>query len=149
MQTNQLLKQAFILLLVIAVLDVFNEIFYLHLTVWWFDVLLHFLSGLCVSIGGISFWFSIFRVSNPKQLKIILTGLGWAIIVGLLWEIFELYFGLTLLSDGIIYWRDTTSDLLVDVSGGILGVVYATRIIQIRSNDANNMSSIESIRKFD
>ena len=49
----------------------------------------------------------------------------FAILVGVLWEIFELHFGITLLSDGIIYIRDTASDLIMDISGGLLGVVYS------------------------
>lgn len=130
MKSNQLLKQAFILLLIIAVLDVLSEIFYFHLTIWWYDIILHFLSGVCVSIGGVSFYFSLFKNNVPSRAKIIFTGLALAIFVGVLWEIFELHFGLTFLSDGIVYIRDTASDLIMDLSGGLLGVAYTINFLK-------------------
>ncbi len=128
MKATQLFKQAFILLLIIGFLDVLVQTFYLYWTLWWSDSLLHFLAGICVAMGSISAWFILFD-KEKNTLKILTIGMVWVILVGVVWEIFELHFGLTFLSDGIIYVRDTISDLIMDVSGGLLGIVYANKFL--------------------
>ena len=76
-------------------------------------------------MGGISVWLYLFGQSMPENKKIILIGLLSVIFVGVVWEIFEVHFGITFLSDGIVYIRDTFSDLILDLCGGIFGVLYA------------------------
>ena len=127
---TKLFKHAFILLLVIATLDILGEVFYLYWSIWWFDTLLHFLSGICVTMGGISVYFYIFKNLTPDTTKIILIGLAWIVFIGVIWEIFELYFGITFLSDGITYIRDTSSDLLMDIIGGLVGSLYASKTLK-------------------
>ena len=130
MKASQLFKHAFILLIIIGFLDFFANTFYLYWTIWWSDLLLHFLSGVCVAMGGISVWFFIFSKKETNILETLFVGMVWVVLVGLVWEIFELHFGATFLSDGQIYVVDTISDLLMDISGGFLGGVYAIKLLK-------------------
>ncbi len=62
--------------------------------------------------------------------KIIFTGFLGALFIGILWEFYELYFEITSISDGISYLTDTSSDILMDISGGILGGLYSLRFFK-------------------
>ena len=125
MKDTPLFKQTVTLLLIIAVLDLMAFIFYLHWTIWWYDVLLHFLSGVCVAMATVMFW-NHFRVaSQTSVLKMIFIALLGTFIVGFLWEVYELSLGATSFLEGVAYWRDTASDLIMDTSGGFFGALYA------------------------
>ncbi len=125
---RELFRTSFVLLVVVAFLFFVGEAFYLRWTFWWFDVVLHFLGGLCVAMGGLSTWLYLSSSTNISNTKLTLVGLLWALAIGIIWEIFEVHFGITFLSDGIAYVRDTASDLIMDICGGIFGVLYAVRL---------------------
>lgn len=129
MKSSQLFKHAFILLIIIGFLDFFASSLYLYWTVWWSDMLLHFLSGICVAMGGVSVWLFIFNREETDPWKTLWIGMSWVILVGMLWEIFELRFGATSLSDGMIYITDTISDSFMNISGGLFGVVYSIKLL--------------------
>jgi uncharacterized membrane protein YdcZ (DUF606 family) len=126
----RLLKEVFVLLITISLLNYIGNILYLHFYFWWYDVILHFLSGLSLGIM-IVFFFS-FYSNNAlnSQLKTILLAVLFSLFVGIIWEIFELHFGLTSLSDGLVYIRDTASDIIIDVCGGFFGALYARSVIK-------------------
>lgn len=52
-----------------------------------------------------------------------------SLIIGVLWEYFELHFQITFLSDGWNYWTDTSSDVFLDVLGGFLAAKYSFYIL--------------------
>ena len=120
-----LFKKTFALLFIIAVLNFISNELYLQWTFWWIDVLLHFLSGATVAMATIIVWNHFGRVSKFHKLKIIAVAVFSAFVVGIIWEIYELYFGITFLSDGIVYVRDTASDLIMDICGGFFGTLHA------------------------
>jgi len=91
-------------------------------------MVLHFLGGAVVAMGGVATWLYLFPETNSDITKIILTALFWVIFIGILWELYEVHFGITFLSDGIVYVRDTASDLIMDICGGIFGVLYTLRL---------------------
>ena len=126
MINKELFKQAFILLIIIGILDLAGNILYLHWTLWWFDTVLHILGGFCVSLATLSFLSS---GTENNKLKIIILAIFVVFVVGILWEIFELYFGLTFLSDGIYYWMDTTSDILANTCGAFFSALYSFKIL--------------------
>ena len=129
MKDTPLFKQTVILLLTIAVLDLTAFVFYLHWTVWWFDVLLHFLSGSCVAMATVMFWNHFRGASQTSRLKMIFIALLGTIIIGFLWEAYELLLSATSFSDGIAYIKDTIYDLVMDISGGFFGALYAYKLI--------------------
>ena len=118
-----LFKRSLFIFFVISILNWMGLFFYLHWTIWWFDVFLHFLGGFCAVCALLSL--NYFRhLSFRKTFVIALIGV---FCIGVLWEIFELIIGGTSFSDGSIYWFDTVSDLILDIGGGMLGVKYSLK----------------------
>ncbi len=107
-------------------------------TLHYYDTVVHFLAGICVGLGTV--WLAM-NVSKKEmtQKRVAAVALVGAIIVGIAWEIFEVTNGITFLSDGIHYVTDTSSDLLMDVCGGIVASLYVWRIIlKTKNNTSTN-----------
>lgn len=124
MTNTSLFRQATILLVLIAFLEISADLFYFHWTYWWFDMFLHFISGVCVAMASIVFLSFNFRLIKSSKFWMIFTTLIIVLVIGILWEIFELFIGATSLSDGVIYIKDTKSDIFLDLLGGFLGALY-------------------------
>ena len=130
MLKKEIFKRAFWVLVALGALDFVANKLYLHWEFWWIDVILHFLGGLSVALFALWFFATNFDFKNWSQKKILTAALVCAILVGVLWEIFELHFGLTSLSDGWHYYADTGSDLIMDTVGGIFGFLWAARLLK-------------------
>ena len=129
MLETRLFRHIFILLFVVAILNFLGTTFYLYWTLWGFDTVVHFLAGASVSMAVVLFWEYYFPNKTPSLIKTIFLAVLVAFIIGILWEIYELYFDLTSFSDGIVYVRDTLSDLLMDITGGFFGTLWAMKIL--------------------
>lgn len=87
---------------------------------WWLDIVVHFLGGFF--IGGFIIWL-LFRGLNwreyvTQKTKIFFTALFAALIVGGLWEVFEIFIGAT--SPSYSYFMsDTFSDFGADIAGAL------------------------------
>ena len=109
----------------IAVLHVVALAFYFYWTLWWFDVLQHFLAGFWIVL--LTFWI-VFRLRpsfispfiNTPATFLILALIG-AFAVGLGWEIFE-YTIQVYFAENYVF--DTISDLAMDVIGAFAGYIY-------------------------
>ncbi len=124
-----LFKHTFMSLVVVAVLDIVAIKLHLFWSFSWFDMPVHFMGGFCVALA------SVWMVSYNSHFKVLYRNIFFislcgALCVGVAWEIFELYFGITFLSDGILYIRDTGSDLSMDVLGGLFGSWYAFSLLK-------------------
>lgn len=128
MVRTRLFKNTFILLVLVAMLDLVGIYLYLYWTVWWFDMVTHFLAGGVVGLATLLAWQKFSIIKDEKMSKIIWSAIIAGLIVGLLWEGFELYFDLTSFSDGVVYVTDTVSDLILDTVGAFLGVLYGMKI---------------------
>ena len=128
MVRNKLFKQTFWFLFFIGILNLFATYFYLYWTSWWFDLLMHFLGGFWVSMVVLSVW-SLFN-KNSQNILSFKKVFFWVVLVSILWEIFELIIGATMISDGKVFIVDTLSDLLMDFIGGILGFLYAKNLLK-------------------
>lgn len=128
MITKPLFKRTFALLILIGVGDFVANALYLYWTVWWADMIMHFSAGFCVAMAGIVFW-QFFLDKNISFKKAVAVAFMFTITVGLMWEIFETYFEIAMTSDGYSYVTDTISDLILDVSGGILGAIYSYKVL--------------------
>ena len=129
MLEKQLFKKAFILLFIVGGLAVIDRNLYLTWNFWWFDKIMHFMSGATVAMT-VTLLCIYFDKFLHDKMKIILVCFIGVLIVGILWELFELYFGITSLSDGMAYYKDTGGDLLMDVVGGIAGALYSLKYIR-------------------
>jgi hypothetical protein len=130
MLTKTLFKRAFLALAATAVLNWIAIKFYLYWTVWGADSVVHFFGGMCAALAVLWIFSEKSELKNWSRGRILFAALGGAFLVGVLWEIFELHFGITALSDGARYFSDTASDLLMDALGGAAGFFSAWRLLK-------------------
>lgn len=118
----KLLLDSLIVILVVAILHGAALVFYLYWQYAWYDILVHFLGG--VFLGLLLLWLLLhsgyFTVPTSKTL-IMLNLLFGTLIVGALWEVFEVVAGVPILED---YALDTSIDLLMDFLGAFLAYFY-------------------------
>lgn len=127
---KSLLKRTVALLFLIGILYLVAEVLHLHWTVWWYDVFLHFISGASVAMAIILFFGNLFDLSKINKTKIIFITLFSTLVIGILWEYFELYIiHTTSLYDMDFYKKDTVSDILADLSGGFFGTLYSFKFL--------------------
>jgi Kef-type K+ transport system membrane component KefB len=127
MTSRNLFWRTLALFILIAIMYILAEFFYLHWSIWWYDVILHFLSGFCASMFFVYFYFKFYQFSFDSRPGVILFSASFVFVVGVLWEFFELSYNLTSLSHGKPFVFDTTSDILADLSGGFFGTIYGFR----------------------
>ena len=132
---NKLFKNAFWILMLTGVLNLIANKFYLYWSNRYFDIPMHFLGGLWVTLTVLWIWSQRKNFTPPGKLNLMKVGILSAIIVGILWEIYELYFGITFVSDGVRYWSDTVSDLIMDYVGAVFGSLYAFKLLQKQNNE--------------
>lgn len=126
---NTLFKHTFILFCTIGVLDFMANRLYFYWTIWWFDMMMHFLAGVCVAMIAVLLWNKFIKELYWKRNKIIFVGFIGVLFVGVLWEVYEVYFNLSIPEEGWVFWRDTMSDLVIDIFGGFLGSIYSYKIL--------------------
>ena len=87
----------------------------------WFDIVMHFLGGLLVSLFGL--WaFMKYHTGYDEMPKALLLFdiILFTFIVGLFWETLELLFGL-IVNDPWVYVVDTIADFLMNTIGAMVG----------------------------
>lgn len=91
-------------------------------------MLMHFSAGVCVGMATVLVWYFYHKTKDLSLSKMVSITLISILFIGVLWEIYELVIGVTSFSDGVVYVTDTTSDLLLDICGAIIGSVYAKHL---------------------
>lgn len=89
---------------------------------------MHFSAGIDVAMAVVLVCIY-FKKYLTRKIKIMAAALFGVFIIGVLWECYELYFGLTAISDGALYVKDTVIDLILDMLGGYIGARYALRYV--------------------
>ena len=98
----------------------------LYFTVWWSDIIMHFLGGFW--IGLIALWFyKAFKGENASSKQGYFIALAVTIVVGMLWELFEILMGVTLMQAN--YEIDTVVDLIMDIVGAVVATHFVFRKI--------------------
>ncbi|MEQ1499822.1 MAG: hypothetical protein ABL917_00425 [Parcubacteria group bacterium] len=92
-------------------------------------MIMHFSAGVCVGMTILLTYFYFYKVKEVSFLKTVLMAIIGVAVVGLLWEVYELLIRVTSFDDGVAYYTDTASDLILDICGGILGSLYARRLL--------------------
>ncbi|HMP67511.1 MAG TPA: hypothetical protein PKA60_02070 [Candidatus Paceibacterota bacterium] len=118
-----LFKEVFILSLTVAVLHYFATIHSLYWSIGWYDIMMHFLGGLLIGLIAFLFFFTSDKIHYPKDNKIVIfvTVIGVVLVVGLFWELWEIFVGFT---DTVNDAGDTALDLIMDVIGAIFAYYY-------------------------
>lgn len=90
----------------------------------YFDDIMHFLGGLLVGLVALRLLFvsEMAGFSHFNNTVAFLVTIGAVLIVGLFWELFEVFIGATQIN--AIDLRDTISDLVLDTIGAIAAFWY-------------------------
>ncbi len=127
---NFLIVLVFIILCV-AVLHYLGFYLQLYWRVGWYDRVVHTLGGIWIALT-LFYFLKTRMVSIPDTVWLFFVGIGAALIVGIIWEFFEVKAGITVISDKG-YLADTVGDIISDVCGGLLASVYAYFYLNIIS----------------
>lgn len=121
---RKLFISAFIALIATALLHIIAVRFLLYWSVWWFDIVVHFCGGYFVS--GFLFWFLFQWTIVRKNLYVIFSAFVLTLCVTIMWEIFELYAGISGFGNG--YFLDSGLDMIMGMTGGVSAYFYAVRL---------------------
>lgn len=103
-----------------AVLHFLALAFFWYWLYWWFDIVIHVLGGVVVGSAALSFLGALSIPFNAH--RALFAVLASAIIIGVLWEVFEA-------QTGIILWPDERLDSALDVLADIAGALVAFLLI--------------------
>jgi hypothetical protein len=126
MLKKPLLEEMIVLLLVVRVLHLAANTYHLYWSIYEFDSVVHFFAGAAMS----AFFLWLYFYSgffNPKKInmtKFLVVSILGAMLISVLWEIYELIFGQTMVSK-IDYPYDTMMDLLMGFLGSVVFCFYA------------------------
>lgn len=96
-------------LILLLVLHLYGMEHDLYLLVPYYDIILHVLGGICLAASAY------FVLKSPKYIVPI------TVVLGIVWEIFELIYDITGYSFGAkLYWVDTIKDIINDTLGAII-----------------------------
>ena len=106
-----------IVLAVLAVIHLVSLKFYLYWNFLWLDIFVHCFAGVIVALGA----FAVFDFfpNLPTRWLGFWPIIAWVLIVGLVWEVFELLGGGIMIEAN--FKVDLITDLIMDVVGGVIG----------------------------
>ena len=116
----------------VAIIHYFACEYSLYWAISWFDILMHFLGGLLMGFIALFVFFTSEKISFPKNNRVLIFSLtiGFVLIVGLIWELWELFVGF---SDVLNDVGDTILDLIMDTAGAIVAYLLTIKKIWIRN----------------
>ncbi|MDO8483079.1 MAG: hypothetical protein Q7S86_04665 [bacterium] len=120
-----LIRLALIVAIFVAFLHVAATMFFLYSFYWWFDIPLHFLGGFCAGLISLYFYSYFHRRTavSMRPSRGLLVAIIGTVMVGLAWELFEYFAGITFNTVGD-YPIDTVKDLIMDILGGYAAYLY-------------------------
>lgn len=117
-----LIKPLLFIVVLIGVLNFIAIKFYLFWTTTWFDMIMHFLGGFFIAMLAIFLFGSLSRLKST-YLRNLFLGLIAVLVIGTLWEVFELLAKATDMAD-FGYFSDTGMDYVMDLFGGLVAVWF-------------------------
>lgn len=123
---KKLLAKLLWLILFIFFINFFASfVFSWYWTIWWFDMFMHFLGGIWVSLAFLWLFYTRFvtLIGKEKTFTVFALVFFSVFAVAFLWEIFEFSIDtfITLKKQDIF---DTLSDILLGLAGGMTGTLY-------------------------
>jgi hypothetical protein len=125
MDRKKLLKHTAFLIIAIFLLNYLANSFYWYSSILYFDMFMHFLGGFWLAL----IYIYLFNTKKATSLTFAKMAL-WVLVIGLLWEFFELYF-VNYVADNPFDLSDTLSDLFFDLFGGSLAFLYCIKRIML------------------
>jgi len=126
MLKKPLFLEMLIVFLVFLALHIAATIYHLYWSIYEFDSVVHFFAGAALALffSWLYFFSGAFNPSKRSLSRFLLIAILGAMLVGILWETYELIFKQTMVSK-IDYPHDLTMDLLMDFLGAVAGCFYA------------------------
>lgn len=125
MHKTRLFLTLVVLLVFMAVVHLVATYLKLYWSLPWIDRVPHFTGGALAALSVL--WFAYIsgyiHVKHRSEIVIFSLAIVSALVVGLLWEIFEVYFGITLVSSRG-YFLNNGQDIVMDIIGGAFGYAY-------------------------
>lgn len=109
----------------IAAWHLFGVVSNFYETTLWCDVVAHFLGGVWI-IFLLRWLFDLGFL--PQSFKQFFVLIGTVLVVGILWEAFEIIGGITAFTQKD-YWFESIKDVCVDVLGGYVGCQLVRKVI--------------------
>jgi hypothetical protein len=105
----------------------------LYWSINWFDIPMHFFGGALIALITLFFIYDekFFNFPDKKPVTIFWAALSMTIIVGLGWELWEIFMGFTDVKLDLI---DTIADLINDTLGAITAYFYSKNKICQKEN---------------
>ena len=103
--------------------------FYWYYSIWWLDMLMHFLGGFWVGL----FFVYVFYNKNTFS-KQLLAVIFCVLLFGILWEFFEFF--MNVIAHDSFDILDTLSDIFFDLAGGFSAIFYCYKKIMPTSSSA-------------
>ena len=128
MDRKKLLKFLVYLMLLIFIANSLALKFYWYFSIWYFDMLMHFLGGLWEGLFFIWFFsivdFPFLKLSpSVVDFKLIYKTVSFVLLIGILWEFFE-FFTNNYIGHDPFNILDTISDIFFDLAGGTFSIFY-------------------------
>lgn len=122
MTRKRIIKYTAILFSVLAIINLLSMKFFWYQAIWWFDMPMHFIGGFTTLLLLTYIFYEKIQFDFLFYRKIILLMLG-AVLVGLLWEVFEYVFNNIIAG---VEWDivDTSADLFWDTFGAFCALVF-------------------------
>lgn len=130
------------LLVVVLHLLALEHDYYFHF--FWFDIMMHTLGGFLAGLAG---YYGLTKLSGgrlPRENRylLLIDVILFVLIVGLLWETFELLFELTL-DDRMLYIKDTALDFVMNTVGAVVAFYYFIFVLKKIDGEARQEDYVE------
>ncbi len=131
MDKKKLFQRLLYLIFFILVANFLANKFYWYSSIWYLDMIMHFLGGFWVALAFIYFFSpKISSFSILPLLKVIF----FVFLIGLGWELFE-FLVYRMVPQYVFDISDTSSDLFFDLTGGFFAFWYfLKRIMLLKEN---------------
>jgi putative flippase GtrA len=128
MLKKPLFIEFFVLSALVAILHYIALTFFLYWITDWFDIMMHFLGGAVIGlmVTFIFFTSGYIKYPNDHWVVVLSVTLGAVLIVGLTWELWEIFVGFT---DVLKDRNDTILDIIMDLLGGCAAYLYSKKAI--------------------
>jgi len=123
-----LLTEIFFIGILVAVLHQTALSLGLYWTVEWLDILMHFLGGVLIALITLLFIYDkkFVSFSNHHPILMFFFALTFVLIIGLAWELWELYMGMSDIKTDAV---DSGIDIVMDTIGGVVAYLYSRKKI--------------------
>lgn len=126
--------------IVLFVTNALAVTFYWYVSMPWFDMLMHNIGGVFVGLTAGAIFLK--QIKNLKNKEILITILLFVFIVGLAWEYYEYIVQIYIKSVHLADLPDSISDLMCDMTGGIIGT-YFVILTKRRYNNKNVTKTLD------